>query len=116
MNLILDYDASCDSAPAGFERALNNLVLIFDDTFTTNATVTIAVGFGEIGGQPMYPEALGESNTTFNTIPDAASPNGLLEVPSDVGQVGFTDIPYLHYDALTKTPASQYDFRGVAEP
>lgn len=115
MNLILDYDASCDSAPAGFERALNNLALIFDDTFTTDATVTIAVGFGEIDGAAIPPFVLGESNTTLNTVPDAASPNGLLEVPSDTGQVGFTDVPDLHYDAATKVPVSQYDFRGIAE-
>ena len=34
MNLILNYDVSCDSAPAGFERVLNHVALIFDETFT----------------------------------------------------------------------------------
>lgn len=115
MNLILDYDASCDAAPPGFEKALNQLALVFDDTFTNDTTVTIDVGFGEIDGVALAPFALGESNTTFNAVPDAASPNGLLEVPSDVGQIGFTNVPYLHYDDKTPPTVGQYDFRGIAE-
>ena len=115
MNLILDYDASCDAAPAAFERVLNHVALIFDDTFTTDATVTVAVGFGEIDGQPLEAFALGESNTTFMSEPDAASPNGQIEVPTDVGQIGFSDIPKIFDYKDEKPPASEYNFKGAVE-
>ena len=115
MNLILDYDASCDSAPAGFERVLNHVALIFDDTFTNSATVTVNVGFGEINGAPINAFALGESETTFTAQPDAASPNGQIEVPTDVGSVGFTSIPNLLCYKDEKPPASEYDFKGAVE-
>ena len=116
MNLILDYDASCAAAPAGFERVLDRVALIFDDTFTTDVTVTIAVGFGECDGVAFANNAiLGESDTTFTIAPDAASPNGQIELPSDIGQIGLSALPWFHYDNATKPGPGQYDFRGVAE-
>ena len=115
MNLILNYDASCDSAPAGFERVLNHVALIFDETFTPDVTVTISVGFGEIDGTPIGAFDLGESDTTFTSQPDAASPNGQIEVPTDGGAVGFSDIPMIFDYKDEKPPASKYDFKGAAE-
>ena len=129
MNLILDYDQSCDSAPQAFFNALGRVAADFDATFTSSATVTIDVGYGEVDGQPFANNAiLGESNTTFISEPDAASPNGQVELtPAQAeamqligtqpicGEVGFSTLNWFHYDGATKPDAGQYDFIGVAE-
>ena len=66
MLLNLVYDSSVDNAPAGFTAALNAAVSFFQRTFQDPVTVNIAVGYGEVNGQPLGSGALGSSLTYFN--------------------------------------------------
>jgi hypothetical protein len=52
MSLIinLEWDSSVNSAPSGFQAAIQQAASILDATFSNNITVNISVGWGEIGG------------------------------------------------------------------
>ena len=63
MNINLIYDSSTTNAPAGFAAAMNYVVNFFDTVFTNPVTINIAVGWGEIAGQPLSCGAPGESET-----------------------------------------------------
>ena len=57
----LQYDASMAQAPSAMKAALTAAVQSFEGLFSTTETVTIRVGYGEVGGQAMGPGALGEA-------------------------------------------------------
>jgi len=61
MNLIVNFDQPQSSLPAGFVSDVDYVVNYYDQTFTANVTVTIDVGYGELDGQPIAAEDLGES-------------------------------------------------------
>lgn len=65
MIINITYDPSVANAPSGFKAAVNAAVKYFDQTISTPITVNLTFGWGEVGGQPMDPGALGESLTTF---------------------------------------------------
>ena len=69
MNLVVSFDQTVASLPASLVAAVNYVVSYFDSLFTNNVTVTIDLGYGEVGGQALDPGALGESKATFNSIP-----------------------------------------------
>jgi hypothetical protein len=81
MNINLIYDSSTTNAPAGFAAAMNYVVNFFDTVFTNPVTINIAVGWGEIAGQPLSSGALGESETaaspgyTYSQIKNALTAN-----------------------------------------
>jgi autotransporter passenger strand-loop-strand repeat protein len=71
MQINVVYDASVDqnadpslNAPAGFKDAINYVVNLFDNLFTNNVTITLAIGWGEHGATP--------ANPAGNPIPDFA--------------------------------------------
>ena len=55
------FDASAANAPAGFVAAVEAAVSYLDSVIATPITVNIQFGWGEIAGQTMSPDALGES-------------------------------------------------------
>src|SRR6185312_7603217 len=57
------YDQPTSSLPSGFIAAVNYVVNYFESLFSTPTTVNIDVGYGEIGGQSMEANALGESES-----------------------------------------------------
>lgn len=61
MNLVVSFDQGVSSLPTGFVSAVNYVVNYFDQLFTNPVTVNIAVGYGEIDGYRLAPNALGES-------------------------------------------------------
>ncbi|HXO03714.1 MAG TPA: NF038122 family metalloprotease [Stellaceae bacterium] len=61
MELEVSFDQNQSSLPSGFVAAVNYVVGYFDSLFTNNVTVTIGVGYGEIAGQRLGQNALGES-------------------------------------------------------
>jgi hypothetical protein len=63
VNINVSFDSSVNGAPAGFVTAVNYVVNYFDALFTNPVTINIAVGYGEIDGQPLDPNALGESQS-----------------------------------------------------
>src|SRR5580704_8036201 len=63
MQIDITWDASTSRAPAAFTAAINYVVQFFDQEFTNNITVNIDVGWGEIDGQRLESDALGESES-----------------------------------------------------
>jgi hypothetical protein len=64
MQINVSYDQNASSLPAGFISAVNYAVNNFDTLFTANVTITLHVGYGEIGpnNTPLGSGALGESS------------------------------------------------------
>lgn len=91
MQINVTFDASVNSAPAGFKPAINYVVGILDAAFTNNVTLNIKVGWGEVGGKPLDANDLGESETAqaptydFNTITNAllANANSPVQTAAD---------------------------------
>jgi autotransporter passenger strand-loop-strand repeat protein len=61
MDIKVTYDASVSAAPAGFKAAINYAIGILDAAFTNNVTVNIRVGWGEVDGQAIASDDLGEN-------------------------------------------------------
>ena len=61
MQINITYDASLADAPVGFQTAVQAAVQYLENAIATPVTVNIQVGYGEIAGQPMSADALGES-------------------------------------------------------
>lgn len=75
VTLNITYDSSVSSAPAGFKNAINYVAQTFDSYFTNPVDVNINVGWGEVAGQTLSANAVGESitnyysgSTIYNTI------------------------------------------------
>ncbi|HTZ36916.1 MAG TPA: NF038122 family metalloprotease [Stellaceae bacterium] len=61
MNLDVTFDQSEASLPAGFVSDVEWVANYFDGLFTNDVTVNIDVGYGEIDGEALFSDALGES-------------------------------------------------------
>ena len=61
MRINVTYDQSQSSLPAGFVTAINYVVNYYGTLFTSNITINIDVGYGEIAGQSLGSNDLGES-------------------------------------------------------
>ena len=59
MQIIVNYDQNVTTLPNGFVSAINYVVSYYDSIFTNSATITIDVGYGEIGAQFGYGGAPG---------------------------------------------------------
>lgn len=62
MNIVVEYDSSAASAPAGFKTAVQAAVSYLDNLFSNNVSVPIVFGYGEIQGQALSAGAIGESS------------------------------------------------------
>ncbi len=62
INLV--YNASMSGASAAFKAGLAAAVTYFEGLISTNETVTLQVGYGEVGGQAMGAGVLGEAGPT----------------------------------------------------
>jgi hypothetical protein len=62
----INWDASVASAPSSFTTAVTKAVQFLEGQFSNPATITIDVGYGEIGGSALG-GALGESSTQLNS-------------------------------------------------
>jgi VCBS repeat-containing protein len=62
------YDSSVSSAPAGFTSDVQTVVNYFESHFSNPVTITIDVGYGEVMGQSLGSNALGESITYFDQV------------------------------------------------
>src|ERR1700743_2951650 len=96
MQINVTFDSSVASAPVGSQAAVQAAVQYFEQTFSTPITVNITFGWGEVGGQAMDPDSLGESLTTYvdpgfaisakSLVSNVWSPaisNAILNLPSD---------------------------------
>ncbi len=98
MDLDVNFDQSQSSLPSGFVAAVDYVVSYFDSLFTNNVTVTINVGFGEIGGQTLPAGDLGESEqVNVSSVGYSAVRNALVAE----GTTGSATLP-----AASPAPAS----------
>jgi hypothetical protein len=75
------WDASVANAPRGFTQAIIDAAKIYSELFSNKETINIDVGYGEIGGAPMDPLAIGESASAayvvdYPTVTSALSAQG----------------------------------------
>src|ERR1700733_4837660 len=61
MKINIVYDASVNGAPAGFKTGVTTAVDFLESEFSNPVTITIHVGYGEVDGQALGAQALGES-------------------------------------------------------
>jgi hypothetical protein len=144
MNINIQFDASADKAPAGFESAVLAAVQLLDSQFTAPVTVTIDVGYGEVDGHPMGGGALGESISSLTDVTYAqllsALPAGVLPASDPTGggtftittaeaaalglphpaagidgHVGFSSTLPFTYDPANRAVPHTFDFIGIVE-
>ena len=60
----LAFDSSTAAAPAGFSSAFNDAIQFYETHFTDPITINLQVGWGEVAGQALPPNALGESSAS----------------------------------------------------
>jgi len=60
----LQYNPSMASAPAAYKLALNEAVSYFEHLITSKATITLGVGYGEVGGASLGSGVLGAAGPT----------------------------------------------------
>jgi tryptophan-rich protein len=71
LTIDIDWDSSVNSAPASFQTAVLEAVQYLEGLFANPITITIDVGYGEIDGQALVSNALGES--LANYVPESYS-------------------------------------------
>jgi hypothetical protein len=107
VELEVNFDQSQSSLPSGFVAAVNYVVGYFDSRFTGNATVTINVGYGEINGQSLDTDDLGESEqSSVSPVSYSAVRNALVTA----GTSGASTLP-----ASSPAPGSDTLFMASAE-
>jgi filamentous hemagglutinin family protein len=62
MNIVIQYDSSAASAPAGFQTAVQAAVNYLDNLIATPITVPITFSYGEIQGKSLSSGSIGESS------------------------------------------------------
>lgn len=61
----INWDSSVDSAPAAFKTGVLTAVQYLEGLFTNPVSLTINVGYGEVAGQALVSNALGESIASY---------------------------------------------------
>jgi hypothetical protein len=64
----ITYDQSDDLLPTGFKSTIDQVVQLFDATFTSPVTINIAVGFNEVHGQAIESQNAAQSFFTFASV------------------------------------------------
>ncbi len=77
----LIWDSSVANAPRGFVQAIVDAAKTYSTLFSNKEVIAINVGYGEIAGTPMAPNALGESEsfgylTDYTTVTTALEGDG----------------------------------------
>ena len=109
MILNANFDQPISSLPTGFVSAVNYVVNYFDSLFTNNATITIDVGWGEVGGSILPSNALGASmganyvTTSYSSVRNALiaqNASGSSTLPTTSPFSGTVYIPSAEAKAL----------------
>jgi hypothetical protein len=64
----ITYDQSDDLLPSGFKSTIDQVVQLFDATFTSPVTINIAVSLNEVHGQPISSPAIAQSFFQFASV------------------------------------------------
>ena len=83
LQIDLVWDSSVAKAPSGFMQAVIDAAQYYTTLFSNKEVITIDVGYGEIAGATMAPNALGESEsygylTNYATITAALTHDGFV--------------------------------------
>ena len=78
MEIDITYDLSVNNAPAAFKTDVMAAVQYLENEFTNNVTINIDVGYGEIDGQALAADDLGESLAEYFTASYASVRNALI--------------------------------------
>src|SRR5215831_18243813 len=78
MNIVVSFDQSPASLPAGFTSAVASVVAFYQSQFTDNITFNLHVGFGEVHGSALSPGALGQSFWFLNSFSYTALRDALV--------------------------------------
>ena len=123
MQIDVTYDQSQSSLPAGFVAAINYVVNYYDTFFTNNVTINLDVGYGEIGGQPLESNALGESyapqyilesyGSVRNALQAQGAP-GAATLPSSSPLAGSLYMAQAEAQALGLTSAVSTNYVGFS--
>lgn len=92
MRIIVDYDSSVASAPAGFKACVNAVCQYYDTLFTNNVTITLDVGYGEVNGRTLSTSDLGSSHFT-EYFDDYGSTVAALQNEGAPGSAGLSSFP-----------------------
>jgi len=104
VNIIIQYDSSTATAPAGFFSAVQYAVAQADALIADNITIPINFGWGEVGGQTLTPGAVGSSLT----------PPFILPYGQVVAAMRAHETTYDDYKSLQSLPTSDPTFgRGI---
>jgi hypothetical protein len=93
MQINVTFDTSVAGAPTDFVAAVDYIVNYFDGLFTNPVTVNIDVGYGEIDGQLMSANALGESRSFFDSVAYPRLLAQLANPSSATQQVSYATLP-----------------------
>ncbi len=91
MEINVTYDPSVAGAPSGFMTAVQAAVQYWDAEITTPITVNIAFGYGEVEGQSVGADNLGESisvGANFNYAQVLAALTNTATSPDDLASIG----------------------------
>lgn len=147
IHFVANWDSSVANAPSGFqsgfETAIANVLGALSGPLGGAMTVTMNVGWGEVGGQSISRFALGESSTYIDQVGYSALQSKMGYLPSGDpisgshyywvstaqekalglvgdntsvdGSVGFGSSFSWDFSPTTPPGSGQYDFIGVAE-
>src|ERR1700722_5960545 len=87
LTINVDYDASVANAPAGFKTTVAAVVAYLESQFSTPITITIDVGYGEIEGERLTGDDLGESNSNGTNVSYQAVRDALLARSSTPAEI-----------------------------
>ena len=65
--------------------AVDAVVSYYESHFSNPVTITIDVGYGEVGGQPLQSGALGESETALTSVSYSQLENALVTNADAIG-------------------------------
>ena len=123
MQINVSFDQSQSSLPSGFVTAVDYVVSYFDTLFTNNVTINIHVGYGEIAGQTLAANALGESYapqylqesySSVRTALQGQGAPGASTLPSSSPLSGSLYMPQAEAQAMGLTSAVSTSYVGFS--
>lgn len=123
MQINVTFNSSVANAPTGFVAAINYVVSYYDSLFTNNVTININVGYGEVAGQTLASNSLGESyapqylSESYSSVVSALQAQGApgaSALPSTSPLSGTMYMPQAEAQALGLTTAVSTSYVGFS--
>ena len=85
LTIDINWDSSVANAPSGFVTTVNQVASYLESEFSDPITITIDVGYGEVGGTPLGSGALGESSTNLISVSYSQLQSALVKNANAIG-------------------------------